>query len=93
MNPRCLHCAIVAAIHIHFSRYGEKTPDGVAKLDVGDAIAALAEVTGEFVHMAPTRPQRRQIERLARDCLDAGLKAAATGKVQAVETAKLETEH
>ena len=66
MNPRCLHCNIVAAIEIYFSRHGEKTPDGAVKLDVGDAIASLAEVTGEFVHMAPTRPQRRQLERLAR---------------------------
>jgi hypothetical protein len=48
--------------------------------NVGDIIAALAEVAGEYVEAPADRNERRRALQFAHKALDAGVKAARTGQ-------------
>ena len=92
-NPHCLHCRLVATIQKFYSERDERDASGAVLIDMSEVVAKLGEVTAEMVHRAPSRPQRRQYERFARECLEAGFRHQVTGRVQAVSPGGPISEH
>lgn len=83
-TDECLHCVLMTALEKWFERHG-KREGGKVVIDVVWAIEKLSECTVDVVQMVPDRSNRRRGFRFAHDALDACLKAAHTGKLQAVD--------
>jgi hypothetical protein len=92
-SQRCLNRVIHDAIRAWAKQHGERDEAGIAMIDASYVIAKLSEVTAEYAHWAPTRAQRRQFDRFARECLEAALKSAVTGETVTVDPGDPETEH
>lgn len=84
-NPRCLHCTIMFAISAFVKRHGERDPSTDRPiLDMGRAIASLAEVIAELIQQSPDPAVRAEFQRYTRECIEAAFVASATGKPVAV---------
>ena len=94
-NHLCLHCTIMFAIEAFYEHRGDlDDATGQRVINLPEAITKTAEALAELVHTAPmSRPERRQFQKYARECLEAGFRYQATGKAQAVAVGKAEVEH